>query len=208
MKIGIIGAGNIGGTLAIIWSGKGHEVLLGVRKPDDGKYKGFAGMDKLKLVPVEEAAKFSDIILLAVPYKAIPQVIKNMGNLRGKILIDCTNALNPQMTGLILGNKTSAAEKISALSRGAKVVKAFNQPGWQNLAKPDFNGITADCFICGDDEKSKNIVTSLVQDVGFNVVDCGDMKQARLIEPLAMLWIHLAYGMKMGSDMAFKLLKR
>jgi len=208
MKIGIIGAGNVGGTLAKAWAAKSHEVMLGVRKPDDAKYQVFKNTPNIKVGTINEAASSGDIVLLAVSHKAVKSAIKAAGNLKGKILIDCTNALNAKMTGLAMGFDTSEAEQVQKLARGAKVVKAFNSTGAQNMANPDYNGVKVDAFICGNDKDAKTAVTALAEDAGFDVVDAGGLKQARLLEPLAMLWISLAYGQGMGANIAFKLMKR
>jgi NADPH-dependent F420 reductase len=208
MKIGIIGSGNIGGTLARIWAGKNHEIMLGLRNPQDKKYQDFAGVKNIKLATVKEAAEFGNVILMSVPYNAAKNVIKAMGNISGKVLIDTSNALNVKMDGLLIGHKTSAAEEIAKMAKGARVVKAFNNLGYQNLTNLDFKGTKADAFICGDDAAAKEIVAGLAKDCGFDVVDAGGLKQARLIEPLAMLWISMAYGLKMGTGIAFKLLKK
>jgi hypothetical protein len=208
MRIGIIGAGNIGGTMAKIWARKGHEIMLGIRDPLSRKHQDFAVVNNIKIGGIREAADFGGVILLAVPYGAAKGTIRKLGDIKGKVLIDCTNALNAKMDGLLLGFRTSAAEEISKASKGARVVKAFNSLGWQNLTTLDFNGLKADAFICGDDMTAKGIVSSLAKDLGFDVVDAGGLKQARLLEPLAMLWISMAYGEKMGTGIAFKLLKR
>ncbi|SRR6266404_4139998 len=126
----------------------------------------------------------------------------------GKILIDCTNPLKPDLSGLSIGQSTSAAEQIADLAKGARVVKAFNTTGAGNMANPKFGPQDATMFICGDDGSAKATVVKLAEELGFEAVDAGPLLAARYLEPLAMLWIHLAFKMGWGTNFAFKILKR
>lgn len=109
---------------------------------------------------------------------------------------------------MAVGTTTSAAEQIAGWARGAYVVKAFNSTGWNNMADPIYHGERITMFICGDNARAKDIVTGLAEDLGFEVVDAGALTVARFLEPLAMLWIHLAVVQNLGRDIAFKLLRR
>ena len=112
------------------------------------------------------------------------------------------------MGGLLIGHTISAAEKIAEWAKGAKVIKAFNTLGAENLIEEIFKEQKASTFICGDDLQAKSIVRELGIQLGFDVIDVGPLKNARLIEPLAMLWIELAYKQGFGTSIAFKLLRR
>ena len=209
MKIAIIGAGNVGGTLGRAWAQRGHEIIFGVRDTKDEKIKkalASAGMNS-SATSIAEAAGSADIIVLSVPWPA-EGAVKSCGNLTGKILVDCTNPLKPDLTGLALGHNTSAAEQIADLAKGARVVKAFNTTGAGNMANPKFGTQAATMFICGDDESAKASVGKLAEELGFEAVDAGPLIAARYLEPLAMLWIHLALKMGWGTNFAFKILKR
>ena len=216
MKIGIIGTGNIGGTLGTLWLRRGHNVMFGVRDKNNPKVQAILNSPDLpvreaceaRLSSVSEACAFGTVILLAVPWPAVPEVLRAAADLQNKILVDCTNPLNPGLSGLAIGFSTSAAEEIARMARGAMVVKAFNTIGSGNLKDLSFGSFQADTFICGDDGEAKKIVKNLAEDIGFNVVDSGPLTQARLLEPLAMLWISLAYRYGYGPDIAIKLLKR
>jgi NADPH-dependent F420 reductase len=213
MKIGIIGAGNIGGTLGTQWLNKGHDVMFGVRDKNNPRVQAIlnspAGQGReARLGSVGEAGDFGTVIVLAVPWTAVPEVLRATANLQNKILVDCTNPLSPGLTGLAIGFSTSAAEEIERMAKGARVVKAFNTLGSGNLTNLSFGPIQADTFICGNDDQAKSVVKNLAEDIGFNVVDSGPLTQARLLEPLAMLWISLAYRYGYGPDIAIKLLKR
>lgn len=197
MEIAIIGAGNVGNALGEGWTKAGHHVVYGVRKPD--------GVDRIS---VQEAAAHAQVVVLSVPWSAAQEAVQSAGNLAGKVLIDATNPLKPDLSGLELGTNTSAAEKIQGWAPAASVVKAFNTIGFnimQNAGFPDGKPVL---FYCGDEAHAKQVVHQLAEDLGFAPQDAGPLTQARLLEPFAMLWISLAYQAGLGRDIAFKLMKR
>lgn len=208
MKIGTIGSGNVGGTLGKRWAKNGHAVAFSSRDPQS------AGMQQLiadagptaRATTVIDAAEASDVILLATPWPAAHEALKAAGNLAGKILIDATNPLLPNLSGLSVGTTTSAAELVAGWAGGAKVVKAFNTVGFNIMANPRFNGQSALLFYCGDDAEAKNVVGQLASEIGFDAVDAGPLTRARLLEPFAGLWITQA--MAHGREFAFQLIKR
>jgi len=202
MNIGVIGRGKMGGNLGKLWAGKGHRVLFGSREPQKAKTMASTIAPNASGGTYTEAAQFGEAVLLAVPWRAAQDAIKAAGNLVGKVLIDCTN---PGLTGLLAG-QTSSAEEIAKWATGARVVKAFNYIGYENLSNPQFGSQQASAFICGDDEAAKSVVTRLAEDIGFDVVDAGPLPNAQLLESLAMLWVQLAR--KQGRNIAFKLLRR
>src|SRR5438093_10747027 len=120
MKIAILGAGHVGGTLGRKFTGAGHEVRYGVPDPNNSKYKG------INALPVREAVGGSDVVLLAIPWPATEEALKAAGDLSGKIILDCTNPLKPDLSGLAFGYSDSAAERIAKWAPRAKVCKAFN----------------------------------------------------------------------------------
>lgn len=210
MKIGIIGAGNVGGTLGKAWAKKGHPVFFGVPRPHDDKMKtllGSAGPNAQAGTPAEAAA-FGEVVVFATPWPATEQAVRSAGNLAGKVVIDVTNPLKPDLSGLEIGHTTSGAEKVAKWARGAKVFKAFNTTGFNIMADPVINGTRMVMFVCGDDEAAKPAVLRLAADVGFDAVDAGKLTQARLLEPWAMLWISLALRGALGRDFGFALLRR
>ena len=109
---------------------------------------------------------------------------------------------------LTFGYDTSGAEQIAALVPGAHVVKAFNQTGYANMAQPAYGNQRSLMFVCGDDAASRAKVCELSEAVGFETIDAGALRVARLLEPLAMLWIHLAFTTELKRDFAFALLRR
>lgn len=208
MKIGIIGAGDVGGTLGIRWRQKGHEIMFGVRNRQSQNVQKLIQLDKnLEFGEIIETVTFGDVIVLAVPWTAIEETIHRAGNLSNKILIDPTNPLTADLKGLALDN-SSAAEKISNLAKSTKVVKAFNIIGAKTLNNSIFDSQRADIFICGNDRHSKQVVGELAIDIGFDVVDVGPLANARMLEYLALIWIELAFRQQLGPNIAFKLLRR
>ncbi len=205
LRIAVLGAGNVGGALGGIWLSKGHTVAFGVPDPQKKKREITAGGE---VTINQKAAAGADVVVLSVPWPAAQEAIRSAGPLEGKILIDCTNPLSPDLQGLVIGCTTSAAEMVATWASGARVIKAFNTIGAANFGNAQFGMQRADGFYCGDHQESKNVVKQLIEEVGLNPVDVGPLKNARLLEPLAMLWIDLALNQKQGPDHAFKLLRR
>ncbi|HEY9386927.1 MAG TPA: NADPH-dependent F420 reductase [Nitrososphaeraceae archaeon] len=210
MEIAIIGAGDVGGTLGKIWIKKGHQIMFGVRNLQSPNVLNLIRSTNsgVKVGTIGEAASFADVIVLAIPWIAVEEGIKSAGDLSGKILIDPTNPINADLTGLVIESSTSAAEEIARWAKGSKVVKAFNSIGAKTLNNLQFGLVRADAFICGDDYKAKTLVKKLATEIGFDTVDAGPLINARLLEYMALLWIQLAYSRQMGPNIAFKLLTR
>jgi 8-hydroxy-5-deazaflavin:NADPH oxidoreductase len=212
MKLAIIGAGDVGGTLGTAWARKGgHEIFFGVTNPRSDKtqalLKSIGGAARAGTAA--EAAAFGDVIVLATPWHATEAAIGSMGNLKGRIVIDCTNPLGmgPDGLGLAIGHDTSGGEKVQGWAAGASVFKALNTTGFKNMAAPVFGGVKSVMFVAGDNEAVKPNVMALVGDLGFEMVEAGPLRIARLLEPHAMLWIHLALNKGFGGDWAFALVR-
>lgn len=203
MKIAIIGTGNVGSALGKLWAGHGHDVFFGMRDPSKGPPERGA-----KHGTLAQAADFADVIVLATPWDATGQAIAALGNVAGKIVVDATNPLKPDLSGLSVGGNDSAGESVARWARGARVVKCFNTVGAQGYATPAFRDQIASMFLCGNDVDAKDVVKKLGEDLGFEMIDAGPLSQARLLEPLAMLWISMAYKAGFGPNIAFKLLRR
>jgi hypothetical protein len=210
MRIGIIGAGSVGGTLGQGWAKKGHEVLFGVRDPADPKVqKVLADAGKAASAgSVAEAGGFGEVLVLATPWEATEDALRQAGDLDGKIVFDCTNPLKPGLAGVEVPAAGSAGQQVAAWAPGARVVKVFNTTGFNNMADPDYGGQGSSMFYCGNDKEAKAVAHRLAQDLGFDPVDAGPLSNAGLLESLAMLWIWLAYPGGQGRDIAFKLLRR
>lgn len=210
MKIGLIGAGNVGGALGKLWAAKGHQIVFGVPEPNAPKHQELvrAAGANARAGSVREAASFGEVVVLATPWPATKSAIESAGSLAGKVFVDATNPLAPDLSALTIGTNNSAGEEVARWAAGAKVVKAFNTIGAASFANPRFGGETASMFVCGDDASAKSTVAKLAADLGFDVVDAGPLTAARLLEPLALLWIQLAFQQGMGPNHAFRLLRR
>jgi len=213
MKLAIIGAGNVGGALGLAWAQKaGHDICFGVRDPKADKTQTLLRKlgGKARTASPAEAATFADIIVLATPWPATEAAIRSMGSLQGKILLDATNPLSKGPAGIALeiGHTTSGGEMVQSWAAGSSVYKTLNSTGFGNMANPIFNGEKSVMFVAGDDEANKPKVLALVGELGFDVVDVGPLRIARLLEPHAMLWIHLALVRGLGRDWAFAMLRR
>jgi len=210
MTIGIIGSGNVGGALGTRWAKAGHEIVYGTRSPqaDDIKQLLSQAGGKARAATLQEAARVGEVLLLAMPWGVAQSVLQGLGDLSGKTLIDATNPLLADLSGLDTGTTTSAGEKVAAWARGAKVVKAFNTVGANIMANASFGAERPALFYCGDDAAAKQTVKQLAEEIGFDALDAGPLTQARLLEPFALLWISLALKCGYGRDIAFKLLRR
>lgn len=208
-KVAVIGAGNVGGNLGTRLSNSGIDVKFGVREGTDTK----ALLAKTKgatSASVEDAAKWGDIVFLAVPGNVALDVAKQLGKiLEGKVVVDCNNPLtwkegpvwNPPAEG-------SLAQAIAKAAPGARVVKGFNQFGAEFHADPSLPGGGANVFLAGDDADAKKAVTEIANKAGFRAVDAGPLRNAGVLENVAMLWIHLAMVGGQGRDFAFVMQKR
>jgi NADPH-dependent F420 reductase len=211
MKIAIVGSGNVGSALGKRWAANGHQVIFGSRDPQSEKTQNLIHSmgANAHAGPVRMAATTADVVVFATPWgEATEEAIRSAGDLSGKIVIDATNPLNPGLQGLSLGHTISAGEQVEIWATGARVVKAFNNTGAGNILDPNYNGQAATMFICGDADEAKRVVAELASEIGFDVVDAGSLRMARQLEPLAMLWVHLAYIQGMGPNIAFTLLRR
>jgi len=206
MNITICGSGNVGRALAGGWKKAGHSVTFAARDPNGAKTaelkkKGYA------VAAQAEAAKSADVIVLATPWDATAATIKALGSLAGKIVVDATNPLTAKLE-LALGFSDSAGETVARLASGAKVVKAFNTTGANNMANSTYPAGKLMMAIAGDDADAKKTVMGLAADLGFEPVDAGPLSISRYLEPAAMLWSKLAYAQGVGREFGFGLLRR
>jgi NADPH-dependent F420 reductase len=209
-QIAIIGVGNVGGNLGVRLAHSGFPLRFGV-KPDKDIHDLLARCDgKAKATSVAEAAAWADVIFLAVPYTAVVEVAKSAGDLKGKVLVDCSNPVAMSGTGptLVANPAGSVTAMLAKAVPTARVVKAFNTFGAEFHLDPMIGGIPADVYMAGDDAAAKATVASIANRAGFAAIDAGPLRNAALLESLAILWIHLASKGNQGRHIAFKLLKR
>lgn len=210
MKIAVIGIGNVGGTLGPAWVKAGHKVIYGVRDPNSEKVKTLLQVSggRAQADSVSKAAAASDIIVFATPWSATRDAVKAAGNLAGKLVVDCTNPIAPDLKGLSIGTTISAGEQVAQWAEGAKVVKAFNTTGSGNMADPQYESQSVTMFICGDDSDAREKAAHLAKDVGFEPCITGPLYHARYFEPMAMLWVDMAYLQGRGPQFAYKIISR
>jgi 8-hydroxy-5-deazaflavin:NADPH oxidoreductase len=192
LKIGIIGDGNVGSALHRGLERSGYEVRAVGKDP----------------VEVRETGQWAEVIVLAVPYGAIDDAIRELGDgLHGKIVVDVTNVLTPDYQ-LAVGFTTSGGEVLQRKVPGAKVVKAFNTLFSSRMDSGVLEGQPITVFAAGDDATAKQHVMEMARDIGFDAVDAGPLQNARLLEPLGFLNIQLGFGLGLGTDIGFRLVRR
>jgi len=214
MKIGILGTGDVGRTLAGGLAALGHEVRIGSRDAASPKALDAAARAGKGVSPASfaDAASFAELAILATLWSGTENALQlaGPGNLAGKVVIDATNPLVIVPGGppaLALGHTDSGGEQVQRWLPGAKVVKAFNIVGNASMVQPSFPGGPPDMFICGNDEGAKHTVTELLAALGWPSLDIGGIEGSRLLEPLCILWV--VYGVRTGGwRHAFKMLRK
>jgi len=192
LRIAIIGKGNVGTALSSGLSKAGHQIKFGHRDPKEN---------------VSDAAKWGELIILAVPYENSDNAIENIKPFADKkIVIDVMNAIGANMN-LGISCTTSTAEQTQKKLREAYVVKAFNTVFAPNQSTARVGNEQLTAFIAGDNLEAKKTVAQLTKDIGFDPVDCGPLAAARNLESMANLIINLAYKYGMGNKMGYKLVK-
>ena len=204
IRIGIIGAGNMGGAFAKRLAAAGHDVAITAKDPAHAEKAAAAAGGKARAVPHNEIGRVADVLILATPYAAAADALRAAGDVSGKTVIDITNPLKPDMSGLTVGYTTSAGEEIQKAVPQARVVKAFNTIFAQVLGA-ERGERKAQVFFAGDDDRAKDAVRAVIESVGFEAVDAGSLANARYLEPLGMLSIYLGYvgGRGTGIGPAF-----
>jgi 8-hydroxy-5-deazaflavin:NADPH oxidoreductase len=182
LKIGIIGAGHIGGTLATLWVRAGHEVLISSRHPDELKSLAASLGAKARVGTPREAALFGDVILISVPYKALPQIGQDLkSELAGKVVLDTCNPY-PERDGAMAVQAREEGTGVSSprLLPGVRLVRAFNAIGYRDLEKlAHRSGEAVAIPLAGDDPGALAIAAQLVKDAGFTPVVVGGLSRAR-----------------------------
>ena len=177
MRIGILGAGNIGGTLGRDWARAGHEVFLSSRHPDALQKLAKEMGNGARAGTPEEAARFADVVVLAIPWRNRHD-LPRPGLFKGKVVIDAMNPYTADGKVMDLGDSTSS-EDVAKLLPGARLVKAFNTMSSDDLRSGAFR--SGDdrwaIFVAGDDKGAKEVVSRLIEDIGFVPIDTGSLKE-------------------------------
>jgi 8-hydroxy-5-deazaflavin:NADPH oxidoreductase len=187
MRIAILGAGNIGGTLGGSWIKAGHEVVYGVRDVNSSKTAS-----ALKQAPGAEAMDIStsipgsNVVLFSVPWKNVTEIARaNAADLNGKVLIDATN----NFAGPVINN----LQVLMDVAPNARIYRAFNSLGWEVFANPLIHGRPADMFYSGPDGETRTLIHSLIEAVGLNPIWVGENDRIHLVDNLGALWVNMVF---------------
>ncbi|HEU4563995.1 MAG TPA: NAD(P)-binding domain-containing protein [Gemmatimonadaceae bacterium] len=208
MRIGILGSGLMGAKLGTLFARAGHEVVFSyarhrtklerlARDAGEGARAGTPG----------EAARGSDALLLAVHWSRVDDVLRQAGDVSGKVIVSCSLPMNAEDTELVVAHTSSGAEELARKVSGARVVSAFNTvPSEVLFGVYEARGrIPAPSLVyCGDDAGAKETAAGLIRDVGFEPVDAGPLRTARYTEPFALLVARLAYEGEDGPELAYR----
>jgi predicted dinucleotide-binding enzyme len=198
MKITIIGTGNVGSALARSFGRVGHRVTLAARDADKTR-KVAADTGATPAETLVEAVSDADVVVVAVPFSAAEAVAREIAPaVRGKVVIDVSNALNDTYDGLAFEGGPSAAERVAAWLPDARVAKAFNTIFASNQADPDAHGQRIDALFAIDDDEGRAVVAQLLDSAGFRPVDAGPLVRARELESLG--WLNMAIQMRHRGD--------
>lgn len=201
MKVAVLGAKTIGGTLARQWARAGHEIMFGVRSVDNPATQALAQELGAAVGVAGEAIAFGDVVVFAIPGSAMEETIRLHGAaLAGKIVIDAANRMG--------GGPLNSAEAFSAHVPGVQYYRAFNSLGWESFADPRYGDVEADLFYCGPAGAGQAAVEQLIAGVGLRPVRVGDASQVELVDAVGALWLALVFGQGMSRHLAFKVLTR
>jgi hypothetical protein len=208
MRIGILGSGLMGAKLGTIFARAGHEVVFSYAR-DELKLKALArdAKGKARAGTPKEAAQGSEVLLLAIHWSRLDDVLKQTGDLAGKVVLSCSLPMNEDNTKLVIANDSSGAEALARKIPKAKVVSAFNTipsevlfgvfESKRKTSKPSL-------VYCGDDAAGKELAAELIRDVGFEPLDVGPLRIARCTEPFALLVAQIAYEGDGGPELAYR----
>jgi hypothetical protein len=208
MRIGILGSGLMGGKLGTLFARAGHEVVFSYAR-SERKLKRLAreAGGRARAGTPADAARESDVLLLAVHWSRVDDVLKQAGDLQRKVVVSCSLPMNANDTGLVVAHTSSGAEALAKKLRGAHFVAAFGTvpsevlfgvfEGRRRTRRPTL-------IYCGDDQRAKDVAARLIRDVGFEPVDAGPLRMARYTEPFTLLIAQLAYEGDRGPEMAYR----
>ena len=205
MQIAILGAGNVGRALASRLGG--HRVSFGVRAPNDPKHADAARLGALATPAA--AVRDAALVIVALPWRETEGALGALGAaLDGKVVVDATNPIRADFGGLEFGQDDSAGERLQRRLPKARVVKAFNTTGAENMADPAYPDGQVTMLVAGDDADATATVRDLATAMGFEARIVGPLALARQLEQFAWLWIHLAFKAGLGRAIAFRLVTR
>lgn len=191
MRIAIIGAGGIGSALAHLFARFGHRVSIGSRNTESANVE-LRKLAEDRVMPYKEAAESAELLCFCIPWEHQIGALQLLGDISGKVVIDVSNPETPDGHGLEIGHTMSGAELLAERLPGARVVKAFNYVYAEVLRHAEtLRELEPTIFLCGEDVKAKEIVSAVVASCDLQPVDAGPLRNARYLEPLALLMVQL-----------------
>jgi hypothetical protein len=208
MRIGILGSGLMGGKLGTLFARAGHDVVFSYAR-ERSKLEGLAreAGEAARAGTPREATQDADVLLLAVHWSRVDDVLAQAGDVAGKIVVTCSLPMNADDTGLVVAHTSSGAEELAKKAPGARVVSAFGTVPSEVLfaVYEARKGERRPSLVySGDDEEAKGIVASLIRALGFDPVDAGPLDVARYSEPFTLLVARLAYDGDDGPALAYR----
>ena len=208
MRIGILGSGLMGGKLGTVWARAGHEVVFSYSRGKEKLNKvARDARGKARAGTPSEAAKDADVLLLAVHWSRIDDVLKQAGDLSGRVIVSCSLPMNADDTDLVIAHTSSGAEELAKKVPKTRVVSAFGTVPSEvlfDVFESRRKATRPSLVYCGDGSRSKKTTAELIRDVGFDPVDAGSLRIARYTEPFALLVAQLAYEGKGGPRLAYR----
>jgi 8-hydroxy-5-deazaflavin:NADPH oxidoreductase len=208
MRIGILGSGLMGGKLGTIFARAGHDVVFSYsRKPEKLKQLAREAGGSARAGTPREAATDADALLLAVHWTRVDEVLRQAGDLAGKVIVTCSLPMNADDTGLVIAHTSSGAEELARKVPRAHVVAAFGTIPSEVLFgvfETKGKGKGPSLVYYGDHEQARKVAVKLIRDVGFDPVDAGPLRIARYAEPFTLLIAQLAYEGEGGPELAYR----
>lgn len=198
----------MGGKLGTIFARAGHDVVFSYARTEQ-KLKRLAreAKGKARAGTPADAARGSDVLLVAVHWSRVPDVLQQAGDVSGKVIISCSLPMNADDTGLVVAHTSSGAEELARKVPQARVISAFGTVPSEVLFevfKARRKATRPSLVYCGDDGKGKKVAARLIRDVGFDPVDAGPLRMARYTEPFTLLIAQLAYAGAKGPELAYR----
>jgi predicted dinucleotide-binding enzyme len=208
LRIGILGSGLMGGTLGTLFARAGHEVVFSYAR-SERKLKRLAreAPGHARAGTPREAVRHAEALLLAVHWSRIDDVLRQAGDLSGKVIVSCSLPMNAANTALVLAHQSSGAEALARKIRGAQLVSAFGTVPSEVLVgvfEARRRARRPSLVYCGDRSGAKAVAARLIRDVGFDPVDAGPLRIARYLEPFSLLVGQLAYEGDGGPEIAYR----
>jgi predicted dinucleotide-binding enzyme len=208
MRIGILGSGLMGGKLGTLFARAGHEVVFSYARSEQKlKRLARAAGKRARAGTPADAARESDVVLLAVHWSRVDDVLKQAGDVKGKIVVSCSLPMNANDTALVVAHTSSGAEALAKKTRGARFVAAFGTVPSEvlfDVFERRRRAKRPSLLYCGDDQRAKDTAARLIRDLGFEPLDAGPLRIARYTEPFTLLIAQLAYEGDRGPELAYR----